>query len=134
MINALKIFLPSPVFAASNWNTNCVTTDGVATIQGFECIFANILQIIVGAAGLVFLGMFIVGGFKYLTSGGDSKKTAAASSTLGLAVIGVVGVIASWLILKFISDFTGVNITQFSIPNGSNVSGGGVGGGGGSSW
>lgn len=116
MINALKIFYPSPVFAA-NWTDRCVTSDSVAKIQGFECLFANILQIIVSAAGLVFFGMFIVGGFKYLTSGGDPKKTASASSTLGLAVIGVVGVIASWLILKFISGFTGVDVTQFKVGN-----------------
>jgi len=111
MINLIK-----PVFAQGTaWSDRCVTSDGVAKIQGFECIFANILQIIVGAAGLVFFGMFIVGGFKYLTSGGDPKKTASASSTLGLAVIGVVGVIASWLILRFISGFTGVDVTQFKI-------------------
>ena len=104
MTNILKIFTPSPVFAASNWTDRCVGSGefaSVAKIQGFECLFANVLQIITVVAGLVFFGMFIVGGFKYLTSGNDPKKTASASSTLTLAIIGVVGVIASWLILSF---------------------------------
>jgi len=118
MIQLLKIFTPSPVFAQTqDWsqiNSKCVSS-GAATIQGFECLFANILQIIVGAAGLVFFIMFIVGGFKYLTSSGDSKKIASASSTLTLAIIGVVGVIASWFILLFIQNFTGINVTQFKI-------------------
>jgi len=113
MIRLLKI--PSPVFAQGTpWSDRC-QSNGVATIQGFECLFANILQIIVGAAGLVFFGMFIMGGFKYLTSGGDPKKTASASSTLTLALIGIIGVIASWFILKFIQNFTGVNVTQFKV-------------------
>jgi len=90
--------------------------DGVATIQGIECLFANVLQVITFIAGLVFLFMFISGAYSYLFSGGDEKKLAAASSTLGSAILGLVGIIASYLILKFIQGFTGVAITDFVIP------------------
>jgi hypothetical protein len=112
-----KIFFPAPVFAQSSWlGTNCVSDTDVATIQGFNCLFANIAQVIVYFAGLVFFIMFIRGGFSYLTSGGDPKKTAKATSTLTLAVIGIVGVILSFLIIKFIGTFTGVNVTEFNVP------------------
>ena len=103
------------VASDGTWTGRCVTQGDVATIQGFECLFANILQIIVVIAGLAFFFMFISGGFKYLTSGGD-EKLASASSTLTMAIIGLVGVIASWLILNFIQKFTGVNVTIFQIP------------------
>lgn len=120
MFNPLKIFSPQPVLAQTkSWqsiNSKCVT-NGVATIKGFECLFYNILQIITTVAGLAFFAMFIVGGFKYLTSSGDPKKTASASSTLGMSVIGLVGVIISWLILSFIEKFTGASFTQFKIGN-----------------
>lgn len=99
-------------------NPKCVGTgefSDVPTIIGFECLFSNILQIIVTAAGLIFFIMFIVGGFKYLTSGGDPKKAASASSTLAVSFIGVVGVIISWLVLLFIKNFTGVDVTKFSL-------------------
>jgi len=34
-----------------------------------------------------------------------------------MAIIGLIGIIASWLILSFIQKFTGItNITQFKIP------------------
>jgi len=124
-----KIFFASPVNAASNWTSSCRSSDGVAKIQGFECIFKNILQYLIYFAGLVFLFMFIKGGFEYLTSGGDPKKTAKATSVLSASIIGLVGVIASFLILKFIQSFTGVNVTEFVIPGGA-----GNGSGGGSSW
>jgi len=110
-----KIISPIPVCAA-DWNSTCVK-DGVATIQGFNCLFANIAQVIVYFAGLVFFIMFIRGGFSYLTSGGDPKKIAKATSTLTMAVIGLVGVIISFLIIKFIESFTGVNVTEFAIPS-----------------
>lgn len=110
-----NIFSPAPVFAAE-WNSRCVV-DGTATIQGFECIFQNIAQVIVYFAGIAFFIMFIKGGFEYLTSGGDPKKAAKATSVLTMSIIGIVGVIISFLIIKFIGSFTGVNVTDFVIPN-----------------
>lgn len=94
----------------------CVYLGDVATIQGVECLFYNVLQVIVYIAGLAFIFMFISGGFQYLTSAGDPKATAQSSSTLAMAILGLVGIILSWLILKFIRDFTGVNVVDFVIP------------------
>ena len=116
-----NIFFPSSVYAASNWTTNCVS-NGVAKIQGFECIFQNIAQYIIYFAGLAFFFMFIKGGFTYITSGGDPKKTAKATSVLTTSAIGLVGVIVSFLIIKLIGNFTGVNTTNFSVPNNSSES------------
>ncbi|MFA5895141.1 MAG: hypothetical protein WC851_05195 [Candidatus Shapirobacteria bacterium] len=109
--------LPSPVFAQSAWSGKCVAQGDVATIQGLECLFGNMLQVIVSLAGIVFFVMFINGGFQYLFSSGDQKKAAAASSTLTMAIMGLVGVVASYLILKLIQTITGANITNFVIPS-----------------
>lgn len=121
MFNPFKIFNPQSVLAQTKeWKDinpierKCVVGD-VPTIFGFECLFYNILQIITTVAGLAFFAMFIVGGFKYLTSGGDPKKAASASSTLAMSVIGLIGVIVSWLILLFIEKFTGVPVTKFKL-------------------
>lgn len=126
------MFRASPVNAqtTAKWGNRCVKTvevinpgtkkdfkyDDIATIQGLECVFYNVLQVIVLVAGLVFLFMFISGGFKYLFSGGEQKSVAVASSTLTSALIGLIGIIASWLILSFIATFTGLNVIDFIIP------------------
>jgi cbb3-type cytochrome oxidase subunit 3 len=112
------IFLASPraTFAQRAWTGRCVANGDVATIQGLECLFYNILQIITYAAGLAFFVMFLVGGFNYLFSGNDQKKVAAASSTLTMAIVGLVGIIISWLVILFINNFTGVNVIDFNIP------------------
>jgi len=112
-----KFFIPKPVFAQEPWTSKCVAEGDVATIQGFECLFQNILQVIIPIAGIAFFAMFLVGGFKYLSSGGDPKKASAASHTITMSFIGIIGVILSWLILLFIQNFTGVKVTEFSIPN-----------------
>ena len=127
----LSLFVfSSPVSAQTDWVTQdsrCVGPVGalwdlvggatdVATIQGLECMFYNVLQVVVSLAGITFFVMFLNGGFQYLFSSGDQKQAAAASSTLTLAILGLVGVIASYLILNLIKTFTGVDVTQFKIP------------------
>jgi len=87
-----------------------------ATIQDLTLIVQRILNIAVRLAGIAAFVMLIVGGFQYLTAGGDSKKTQAASNTLTYAILGLVVVIGAWFILLFIEKFTGVKITEFNIP------------------
>lgn len=118
----LYIFITSSVSAhAQNtkvWSGKCVGTgeaSDVATIKGFECLFYNGLQIITYIAGLTFFIMMLVGGFKYLFSNNDQKKLAAASATLTMSIIGLVGVIVSYFILRFIQEFTGINVLNFNI-------------------
>jgi hypothetical protein len=114
--NYLFLFA-TPANAQSAWSGKCVASGDVATIQGLECLFGNILQVIVGLAGIIFFVMFVMGGFQYLFSTGDQKKAATASTTLTMAIMGLVGVVASYLILKLIQTITGANITNFVIPS-----------------
>ncbi len=79
-------------------------------------ILKNIISILAPAAGIAFFVMFLVGGFKFVTSGGDPKAAGSARSTLTFALIGVLLVVASWLILKAVEQFTGVSVTNVSIP------------------
>ena len=95
--------------------SGCVVND-IATLACLEIIIKNLLNIAVRLAGIAAFVMLIVGGFQYLTAGGDSKKTQAASNTLTYAILGLVVVIGAWFILLFIEKFTGVKITEFNIP------------------
>lgn len=120
----LLLSAASPLYAQNtkSWdqiNTSsgspCVV-DETATIQGFECLFYNVLQVVVYFAGIASFIMIIVGGFQYIFSHNDPKKTASASSTITMAIFGIVGVIVSWLIISLIKNFTGVDVTKFAIP------------------
>ena len=95
--------------------SGCVVND-IATLACLEIIIKNLLNIAVRLAGMAAFIMLIVGGFQFLTAGGDPKRTQAASSTLTYAIFGLVAVIAAWFILLLIEKFTGVKITEFDIP------------------
>lgn len=109
--------------AASNWvSLGCaykIVIDGtevqVASLKGFECVFRNIVTVVTEFALLALFIMLLVGGFKYMTAGGDPKAIGAAQSTLTTAILGVFLLVVIWLILLFIQNFTGVPVTQFNI-------------------
>lgn len=59
----------------------------------------NILSVIVGFAAVI---MVIVGGFRFITSGGDSSNTAAARNTILYALVGLVIVALAQVIVHFV--------------------------------
>ena len=84
-------------------------------LTDIEPIVSRILNIATGTAGLAILIMLIVGAFQYLTAGSNPEQVKKAGGTLTAAAIGGALLILIWLILKFIGDFTGVNVTTFKI-------------------
>src|SRR5687767_8821164 len=77
------------------------------TLQAFETVFGNALTSLLYIAGILVFFTFIVGGFKYLTSGGDPKAVAAAHSTLSYAFLGLVLTILSFMFILVIQFITG---------------------------
>ena len=90
--------------------------DDPAKLSSIVGILENIISLLAPAAGIAFFIMMLVGGFQFLTSGGDPKAAGAARGTLTYAVIGIVLVIVSWLILVLIRDITGASVTTVKFP------------------
>jgi hypothetical protein len=84
-----------------------------AYLSDLPLYFGNILMAMIPLIGLIAFIMVIAGGFKILTSAGDAKGMQAGQQTITLAVTGIVLAILSWLVLLFIQNTTGVNVTQF---------------------
>lgn len=90
---------------------------GVATIKGLEAIFFNVVVVILGLAGIALFIMLIIGGFKYLTAGASQEQAQGARQTLTYAFIGFIIIVAAFLILLLIEQFTGVKVTIFRVTN-----------------
>lgn len=120
------LFSTRPALAAE-WEIGCKAkpeearglTD-IATLQGLECIFSNTISVALALAGIVLFVMFLIGGFRFITSSGDPKALEAAKGTLTHAVLGLVVVILAFLILQLIANITGVtgilNFQVFQAP------------------
>jgi len=104
----------SSAYAAGCWD-DAIKEDDVVTLKGLECIFSRILNIVVQLAGLAVFIMLLIGGWQFLTSGGEKQAVAKARGTLTYAILGLVLLIASWFIMRFISAFTNVDVTNFVV-------------------
>lgn len=138
MTLVMFVFMAQPAQAQTTaaWSGNCVEqetirftnnsgetpqsgseTVNVATIQGLQCLIANVLSVIISAIGLTGFVMMIVASFMYLLSGGNSKGIENSRNTITYAVVGLVVALSSVIILNIIAAFTGISlITNFRIP------------------
>lgn len=65
-------------------------------------IIAQIINIILGFVGIVFVVLVTYAGFMYLTAGGEEEKAKKAMTLLSQAVIGLVITLAAWSISYFV--------------------------------
>lgn len=82
--------------------------DGGRSVQQ---IVAGIINIFLSLLGIIALGLFVYGGFLYMTSGGAPERVDRAKQLMINATIGLVIILSSWAITRFIinrlSDATG---------------------------
>lgn len=88
-----------------NGSTDCAAEEGVATDK-VNSIITNVINIFSAVVGIAAVLMIIYGGFRYITSGGDSGKVSSAKNTIIYAVIGLVIVALAQFIVKFVLDKT----------------------------
>lgn len=81
-----------------NGGVGCAPASPV-TVQGGITQIINALLWIVGVVSVI---MIIVGGLRYVLSGGDPKNTQAAKDTILYAVIGVVVAVLAYAIVNFV--------------------------------
>jgi hypothetical protein len=75
---------------------------GNAGTDGLNKLLVQVVNIFSGVVGVVAVLMIIIGGFRYITSGGDSNKVGTAKNTLIYAIIGLVIVTLSQIIVRFV--------------------------------
>jgi len=92
-----------------------VSSEDVVQLRYLECVFGNVVNAVLGLAGIVLFIMLLLGGFSYITSGGDPKKVESARNTLTYAIVGMIFIALAYLLLKFIETFTGAPVTEFKI-------------------
>jgi Type IV secretion system pilin len=85
--------------------TDCSKLGGGASFTSILTKIINILSMLVGAIAVI---MIIVGGFRYVTSGGSDSATGAAKKTILYAIVGLVIVALAQIIVHFVLN----NITS----------------------
>ena len=93
-----------------NGNGACTPGDNTAGTTRINTIITQVVRIFSAIVGVVSIIMIIYGGFKYISSGGDSSKVTEAKNTIIYAIIGLAVVALAQFIVKFVLDkVTGQN-------------------------
>jgi hypothetical protein len=84
------------------------------TIPG---IISALIRLTVVVAAIVFFFILVIGGIRWIASGGDKAQTEAARNQITAALVGLVIVFAAWAIVQLINVFFHVNIFTLAIPS-----------------
>jgi cytochrome bd-type quinol oxidase subunit 2 len=98
--------IPENLCAGANLNINTgCNTGGLTDKEADEKVnklIKTIINIFTFVVGVVSVIMIIIGGFKYITSGGDSGNVTGAKNTIMYAIIGLVVVALAQVIVRFV--------------------------------
>ncbi len=81
---------------------DCSSSAGAST--DVNSIITQAVNIFSGIVGIVAVIMIVYGGFRYITSGGDSAKVTAAKNTIVYAIIGLIVVALAQFIVRFVLE------------------------------
>lgn len=82
----------------------------------FPSLISGLIRFTLVIAALVFFFILVIGGIRWILSGGDKAQTEAARNQITAALVGLVIVFAAWAIVQLIQTFFGVNILNLDIP------------------
>lgn len=77
----------------------CNPADGTTEANRLIKNIINVFSLVVGVVAVV---MIIVGGFRYITSGGNDSSVSGAKNTILYAIVGLVIVALAQIIVRFV--------------------------------
>jgi hypothetical protein len=80
-------------------------------------IISGLITLALIVAAVIFFFMLVIGGVRWIASGGDKAQTEAARGQITAALIGLVIVFAAWAIAQILGTFFDINILNFTLPN-----------------
>lgn len=105
VIAGAGVFVAVPAQAGCS-GTNCIS-QGVNNVSSgnptkIEPLIKNIINMLLFIIGVVAVIMIIIGGFRYVVSGGDQSSITGAKNTILYAVIGLIVAALAFAIVNFV--------------------------------
>lgn len=98
--------LATPMMAGAVAGRNYGNTFGLGTAD-LESTVIKIVQWVLAFLSLIAVIMILIGGFQWMTAGGNEEKVASAKKVISAAVIGLIIILLAWAIVIFVISQTG---------------------------
>ena len=102
IVVAVAMVLPSSALTLREGAEAARCSDCPADLFGDNGVFKQITNTVLYIVGIIAVIMLIIGGIRYVISGGDSKKVTDAKNTVLYAIIGLVICFFSYAIVNFV--------------------------------
>lgn len=106
-----------PSFAA----TSCGSSSCPPTLLSGLGVITVIINVMIAISVIVFFFMLVIGGFNFITAGGDKKKIEAAQKSIFYSVIGFALIFLPFIIIPLIGQFTQIK-SSLSVSNNGTIS------------
>lgn len=113
--------IAAPAYAAEcdttslniNSGANCAQGTGTpTTLFGEGSVFSTVTNILLFLVGAISVIMLIVGGIRYVISGGDQAQVTSAKNTILYAIVGIVVAFLAYAAVNFVTQaLAGTNAT-----------------------
>lgn len=109
-------FVPAPAYAVTDGTcdetdisfsegADCAKGDDQATnLFGTGGIFATITNVLLFLIGAISVIMLIIGGIRYVVSGGDQAQVTGAKNTILYAIIGIIVAFLAYAAVRFVTN------------------------------
>lgn len=106
MVLTLAFTLSLPALAAvdawgNNSNGDYIANTGLGNRDPRE-IVAQVINVILGFLGIIAVVIILLGGFKWMTAGGNEDKVGEAKKLIVAGIIGLVIILAAFAIATFV--------------------------------
>lgn len=100
----LPLLVFKPVMAEQNFGIDNVGTGLGNALSNSDprAVVGKIISAALGFLGVIAVGIILLGGFKWMTAGGNEEKTGEAKKLLGAGVIGLIIILMSWGIANYV--------------------------------
>jgi len=117
---ALASPLASLVFPLSAFAADINIEEPASGVKNISKLINSGFQLAILVAIIFVFAMLILGGYGWITAGGDKAKVEEARTRITNALIGMAIVASAFALITIVAKFFGVSITDINIPSAAN--------------
>lgn len=125
------VAVTSPAFASIQLGASSAKgSDQPAALIGTGGVFSEITNVLLFVIGAIAVIMIVIGGLRYVISGGDAKQVDAAKNTILYAIVGIIVALLAYAAVGFVTNtFTAGTQSGSTGSSGSSLGGSSSSGG-----